>query len=235
MRSVIKNASFAASFVGNYSVAHSLLSPFGERYRARVRGSEDLVLEGFARSGNSFLHFALKLWNRDVRVAHHTHLFCNVSHGLRHGIPCVVLIREPGPAVASMVSWDGLLNGKLCLLGWMHFYQRLLPVIDRCLVIRFEEAVNAPDKCVNRINERFALSLYAPSFGDEQMALIHDRMLARDRQTGKSGLNASVPNEEKTAHKKRVITSLQGSAMLKRAERLYRQVEPYSGADTFDS
>jgi len=224
MKAALKNVSFAASFAGNYPIAHAFLAPLGNRYRARVRGNEDLVLEGFARSGNSFLHFALKLWNRDLRVAHHTHLFCNVSHGLRHGIPCVVLIREPGPAVASMVSWDGLLNSKLGLVGWIHFYRQLLPVIDSCLVLRFEDSVNAPDKCVTRINERFALSLDAPLFCAEQKALIHTRMLARDQKTGKSGANASVPNEEKAVNKERVLVAMQESALLAKANTLYKHV-----------
>lgn len=228
MKAALKNISFAASLAGNYPIAHFFLAPFGDRYRARVRGDEDLVLEGFARSGNSFFHFVLNLWNHDLRVAHHTHLFCNVSQGLRHDIPCVVLIREPGSAVASMVSWDGLLNSRLALLGWIHFYRQLLPVIDQCLVIRFEDSVTAPDECVARINERFAISLVALPFCDEQRARVHARMLRRDKKTGKSGANASVPNREKSAYKEQVLASLKESDLLRKARLLYRQVLLYS-------
>lgn len=230
MKVAVKNVSFAASLLGNYPIAHAFLAPLGDRYRARVRGDEDLVLEGFARSGNSFFLFALKLWNRNLRVAHHTHLFCNVTQGLRHNIPCVVLIRAPGPAVASMVSWDGLLNSRLALLGWIHFYRQLLPVIEQCLVLRFEDSVTEPEACVAYINERFALSLAALPFCDEQRARIQARMLARDKKTGKFGPNASIPNEEKSERKERVLASIRGSALLQKAEQLYRQVLRYSDA-----
>jgi len=73
----------------------------GHRARAVDRATE-LVIEGFARSGNTFAVAAFSLAQpRPVRLAHHLHAPAQVLLAARMGIPCIVLVRDPVDAVAS--------------------------------------------------------------------------------------------------------------------------------------
>lgn len=224
MSAVVKNVTFVGSLVGNYAFAHPVLSLLKARYPNRVKGGEDLVIEGFARSGNSFFHNALMLWNPGLKTAHHCHLFCNVQKALALNIPCVVLIRDPGQAVASMVVWDGKLDPRLGLLGWMHFYRQLLRVRDKCLILRFDEVINEPEVCISRMNERFGLELLSQPFFEKERRLIYRRLSDLDRNTGKGVFNSSVPNNIKSRRKEKVLSVMQGSSLLQGAERLYHRI-----------
>lgn len=71
------------------------------RYKPHLIATEDkdLVVEGYPRSANTFVVEFIRIVAGDhgeqVKFAHHTHDAKNVELGIKSGLPCLVLIREP--------------------------------------------------------------------------------------------------------------------------------------------
>ncbi|MGJ3241830.1 MAG: hypothetical protein ACFE0O_02565 [Opitutales bacterium] len=141
-----------------------------------VNPSSPVVIEGFPRCGNSFAHSAFRRANPEVGpIATHVHHEAQVILACRWQRPCLVLVREPAPAVISLgaltvadalshgrpapgrLPWHGYLN------AYNRFYRTLLPYRKSLVIAPFEVATRRIDACVQALNDRFGTHFTLPS------------------------------------------------------------------------
>jgi hypothetical protein len=179
----------------------------------RVTADTELVMDGFPSSGNSYsiaaLRFACRQEARpEPAVAHHMHNPGQLLYALRRGIPVLLLVREPGAAIASLVSrWPYLRIGQ-GLRAWTAFYERLLPGADRMLVADFGDVTGDFGAVIRRVNARFGTHLPVFEHTDANARAIYspDEQGRQDRRDRADAARAELadpanadPLEEATA------------------------------------
>jgi hypothetical protein len=115
-----------------------------EKLRFQITPETTVVVDSYPRSANSFFEAAFtRAHGGRERVAHHSHAAAQVLAGVRLGLPCVVLLREPEAAIASFFEMNG---GDypidLCTLEYAVFYETLTSVANCIVVVETDELEN---------------------------------------------------------------------------------------------
>ncbi len=181
-----------------------------------VGGATDLVVEGFARSGNSLAVAAIAAAQREpIRIAHHVHAPAHVLEAVRLRRPVLLVIREPADAAVALVESKPFLTAEAALRGWVRFHEPLVRVRGRIVVATFEHVHEDLASAVERLNERFGTTLVPPAAGaavdperyfDERTGHGLPMIGRTGSGSGSGGINAARPSRR----------------MLERAQRLYR-------------
>src|SRR5688500_9849861 len=111
----------------------------GRRRPLMVNRDTELVIEGFPRSGNSFVVLGFEAaQGRKVRVAHHQHAPSQIKRGVSMKIPVCVLIRRPMDAVRSLsVMFPGV-SFELGLSTYRDFYEDIYGLRESFVIATFE-------------------------------------------------------------------------------------------------
>lgn len=145
-----------------------------------------IVIEGFPRSGNSFAHKAFQRANPAAhrRIATHQHRSSQVRKAEQHGVPILVLLRAPEPAVTSLLAFaqeTGQLSAlspaqaRGCLAETLRRYirfHRRIAGVERMLVARFEQATRDFGAVTERLNATFGTDFAAFDHSEANVAAL---------------------------------------------------------------
>jgi hypothetical protein len=226
IKNIYKNMGFLIASTGNYLFLLPLFRLFKNRYPCYAIPDATICIEGFPRSGNTFFVTAFHQWNPESTVAHHSHLASNAKYSVKQHKPTVILIREPAEAIASAIAWDGrnrrVLPG-VGLMAYIIFYQSLHKYRQEILFLDFNEAVNQPDKCIEKINQHFGVNFNANEFTEKENDRLRDVLANQDMQKQRSDLSSSLPNERKGKLKTAILPEITTHSLFKRAQTLYEE------------
>jgi hypothetical protein len=125
-----------------------------------VEKSTDIVMEAFVRSGLSFAVAAFRLAQepRAMRIAHHTHSPSTLIDGIRHGVPSLLIVRNPKDAAMSYVikTPDASIGGTL--RGYVRFHRPLLDRRSELVIGTFEQVTGDLGSVIRRLNDRSGTS-----------------------------------------------------------------------------
>ncbi len=193
-------------------------------------GATEVCIEGFLRSGNTFIVIAFQqAQRRVVSIAHHVHAAGAVIEAARLGVPTIVLIRPPEESVLSyVVRWPEITLGQ-ALRGYLRFYAPLVGYRDRFVVARFAEVTSDPGGVIARLNARFGTSFEPFEPTQENLAAVRRELDRWDANPFRSGgpieLGRGRPTEEKEALKERLRAAYRGRSLSRgraHAQDLYR-------------
>jgi hypothetical protein len=167
----------------------------------------DLVIEGFPRSGNSFAREAVLLSNPTLRVASHLHAAAHAIAAVRWGVPTLILVRDVDAAVSSLLVRNRETDAGRLFGDYLRFYSALQPYRDRVVVAAFDEVVGDFGHVVERVNQRFGLTLvpfeHTPANRDRVFArldgaariddAIDERIVSRPSEWRRQALVADPP------------------------------------------
>ena len=126
----------------------------------QITDHTDLVVEGFPRSGNTFAVFALQDAARHrLRLSSHVHHPSQVKLAVERGLPTVLVVREPVGTLASYLSFGQHGRPAAVLKEYSGYLRELVPYVDQLVVCDFTEVVSDLSAIIDRINERFAMSI----------------------------------------------------------------------------
>lgn len=126
---------------------------------SRITRETKLVIEGCPRSGNSYALAAFRYANGPaVKVTSHRHSPTAVRTGLRRGIPVMVIIRHPRATIASGLQYYPDQPPQWAIEVYRSFYEGVLPVADRVMIVTFEEVTADMGEVIRRANARFGTS-----------------------------------------------------------------------------
>ena len=125
----------------------------------RITADTALVIEGFPRSGNSFVTTAFGLAvGADVRRSSNTHLPGQVRIAVARGLPTLVLIRRCADAAASLCVAAPYLTPAMAVEEWLRFYRAVAPYQSRFVLATFDEVTADFGVVMERVNTRFHTS-----------------------------------------------------------------------------
>ena len=217
------------------SVAKDLISPhpwlflplyrlFGKPHikAMLIADRTDIVIEGFPRSANTFAALAFLSSQKTARsLAHHLHSEAQILEGVRRGVPCVALIREPEEAIRALKFAFPAYDENCALKRWIRFYEGISRVRDRVVIADFNTVTKDFGSVIADVNGKFgtAFDIFdGEEGGSEQvLGLISDL----DRKTGGSlGAAGAKPSEEKARQKKKIALHFDAKALAK-AQRIF--------------
>lgn len=222
---------FVAQHEGLYRVASGLR---GNRQLAR--GNEDLVIDGFPRSANSWAEAAFRVSQScggPLHLAHHCHAAAQLLAGARLGLPTLVLVRAPTDAV---LSYSEMLQVPVPLsqlfLDYVALYKPLLPRSDCFCFVGFESVTNDFGKVVQKLNATYSLSFDVPVHNSEFVSRVREEMdrisIARTgqptRYSGARGAEFAKERERRRNTLKQALDSTLDTAPARAAANIYQQL-----------
>lgn len=153
----------AKSVLGRYDSTLPLLSFFPNLRSSMIVGpTTEVCVEGYPRSANTFTHEALTSANPGLEIAHHVHQPAQVMRAARFGIPCVVLVRDPAPAIASLYVFNrGQSSMRRLIADYAAFYEGAYGAVasGAAAVCRFDDATASTTTASEVLNSRFGCDL----------------------------------------------------------------------------
>ena len=238
IKKIYKNLAFLVAAWGNFLALLPLFRLFKKRYPCYAVPNADICIEGFPRSGNSFFVTAFQQWNPEAIIAHHSHLASNVKHSVRNNKPAVVLIREPAEAIASAIAWDGrdarVVPG-VGLIAYLVFYLSLRKYEEDILFLDFHEAVDHPDRCIVKINQRFGTDFGTHEFTEREDSRLRKVLVDHDARERRTDLSSSLPNERKRILKSAITPEITSHSLFSRAQAVYDEYATVASEDRSSS
>lgn len=147
----------------------------------KVIGPEtELVIEGYMRSANTYaVHAFQSAQRRPVALAHHLHAPAQLIRAARHGVPALVLIRDPEDTILSQVQWEPDISMRAALMTYVRFYRTLEPYAGDLLTATFPQVTEDFGEVIRRLNTRFGtdFDVYEPT--EEHQRLCFELMQER--------------------------------------------------------
>lgn len=164
--------------------------------------SSMMCMEGFPRSGNSFSYRCVVtlLGVPDQAIAHHTHSPANVWRAIRRNLPTYVFVRQPMEACISLILYGACDTLEESLQAYEDFYRPLVSLLDRIVVVPFEDLVASPAAFLNRVADD--LGLERIDWSGATAALMEDVIRRADEQFHVENYDRnSLPSREKDRRK----------------------------------
>jgi hypothetical protein len=143
---------------GQYPMVALPLARLGG-YGVPIDRRTEVVIEGYPRSGTSFVVAAFRMaQGRPTGIAHHVHAPAQVLAAARRGIPAIVLIDEPERAVVELALARPNITVAGALRGYVRFYSPLVRDRSTFVVATTSQAMTELGSVIRRVNERFGTS-----------------------------------------------------------------------------
>jgi hypothetical protein len=127
-----------------------------------VEPDTDICIEGFPRSGNTFLCKLVKELNPDLKTANHKHSVGHIKHAFYLNKPVVILIRDPLDAITSELirySGDGKKISKhlYTINRYIQFYDYVSKVSNQVILVTFAELTQDTERVLYELERKYAL------------------------------------------------------------------------------
>jgi len=174
--------------------------------------SDDLYLDGFPRSGNTYTKSFVTHFYPDYVFAHHLHTVAAIKMALKHNLKCIILMRNPIDSVASWaIMKDYYGQGSMAdanfleflMMEWKSYYTFVHANIGKLHVLPFHKIVQA-----ERLADYFAEVCDDDIKIEESDIENFDRKI-RENQKNKPDKRTSTPNKQRTEMKKQVKEKLE--------------------------
>lgn len=182
--------------------------------------SSSLCMEGFPRSGNTFLLYIYRYWNKDRNICHHTYFPSQIINSVRMNKPCIVTIREPKDAVTSMLMRHPELSVDLALWNYISFYEAIRPHLSRIILAPYDQIMDNPSQIFASANKKFGCNITYGLYSTELRQKFLDKLYHR-RPKHIVPNNYDSPDRDKISAKTETMQRVLASKRYKIAEGLY--------------
>ncbi|MCW4049050.1 MAG: hypothetical protein NWE89_04865 [Candidatus Bathyarchaeota archaeon] len=127
-----------------------------------VNAETDICIEGYPRSGNTYLYKLIKELNLELKTANHKHSVGHIKQALYIGKPVVILVRNPLDAITSELirySRDGQNISKhlFAINHYIQFYDYVSEVSNQVTLVTFDKLTQNTEAVLEELNSKFQL------------------------------------------------------------------------------
>jgi len=165
-------------FFGRYPMLFfsifKLLAPSSTVRECLLNTDSEIVIEGFPRSANTFSVVAFRYaQNRAVPMAHHLHVEAQILAGVRKGLPVIVLIRQPEPAIKSLMIRHNHITENEALVRYIEFYSAVKRVKESVVIADFDSVTRDFGSIISLVNEKFGSKFKLFEHNDENVSAVY--------------------------------------------------------------
>lgn len=186
-----------------------------------VSDKTEICIDGFQRSGNTFLTYYFQKFNPSTKLAHHTHSVLQIKEATQKQLPLIVTIRHPLESISSLVCYDTRLSVGVALYAYIYFYKSLLK-FPNAIFFDLKENKESPWKIIQAINTHFTTNFEAPELSKKKMSQFLELMAVE--LPGPSVMSATIPNEIKQKEKAIIKQELIKYKHYRKAVKLYLEL-----------
>jgi hypothetical protein len=206
-----------------------------------VMSDTDLVVEGFPRSGNTFVYFALQMSQpKPLKLAHHFHAPAQIMAAVRWGRPAMVIIRNPLDAVCSLlqrnIQHESMITPRQALRNWIRFYKSLLSYRHGFITATFNQTTSDFGRVIQLVNEQFGTEFKLFQHNQANVAACFRAIEERNMQHFGAGkiIESSIarPSAGRALKKEHILKALNVSGledMRKHAAEIYAYYADWAG------
>jgi hypothetical protein len=208
-------------------VARRLHADYENRF---IEDDTELVIEGFGRSGSTFMVLAFEsVQRRPVKTAHHTHAAAQVIVAARRRLPTLLIVRPPLDAALAHMDRRRI-PPRPALAAWIRYHSRIAPYLDRILPVELSQVSTDVGAVIRAMNEHFGTDYEVFEHTPENEATLFEQ-IERDnvRKYGGSTYWVAKPTPERAARKAALRSELEApdlADLRERAEALHRRFFP---------
>lgn len=192
-----------------------------------------IVIDGFPRSGNTFLYALFVDVFRISPVAHHIHSESQINLGVKLKKPIIIFVRNPLDSVISLVIRNQSVPLKVGLEDYLRFHKNLLRHINNeaceMYIWNFDD-INHIDSLVSR--NSYLKSIGITKVTKEDIELINERIEFYDRLDQKNSrlnkLTVSRPHSGrdhlKSHLKEQLFKSKENIEILRQCQSIYSEL-----------
>lgn len=197
--------------------------------RRLVQPGDDIVIDGFPRSANTFATHAFIRANPLAVVGNHCHCVAQFKLAAEYDIPAVLVLRHPVDASVSTAIYSLDIDPLRALTRWLTFHRLVEKYQEHFLVAPFDVITTRFSRIVDTVNGRWNTSFAA---GDDDsaavFAAIQSHQDAIDISRGFSRPERlPAPKQSRNEARKRLalqLTEPDGLALSREAQHLYGQL-----------
>ena len=120
-----------------------------------VSKKTSIVIEGYPRSGNTFLSKVIEYCNDEINIASHLHYPYQVIFGANLNKPIIILFRSPEAAVSSLMIRNKKMDIKTALLYYKFYYSEILKYKDDIVLVSFDNMLKNLPKLIDCVNKKY--------------------------------------------------------------------------------
>ena len=179
----------------------------------------EILITGLPRTGNSFATNAFRLaQDRPVRIAHHEYPPPQIVGAARHGIPALLIVRDPDDVAVSRVVSHPPLTLKQALIDFVQCYTAVMPWSEHFVLATFPEIVTDFGLVTRRVNGKFKTDFREFQHTDENVSrafdLIDDRYNAMSPEAKQTfGFKVARPSSDRDQAKGRIFHELESAKL----------------------
>jgi hypothetical protein len=195
----------------------------------------ELVIEGFARSANTFAVEAFELAQpRPVRIVHHLHAPAQIIAAVRLGIPTIALIREPQDAIVSYLIREPCATPRMGLAEYIRFYKAVRRHRQSLVVADFDVVTTDFGSVIREVNKRFGTAFAEFEHTEKNIQKCFRVIEEGNRETYGAVLESTIsrPSPHRGEIKRDIIQGYRAESLTRlrlEAERLYSALVSESG------
>lgn len=192
------------------------------------KSSDHLYVDGFPRSGNSYVDYFLRNFHPHLDYSHHLHTIAGIKIAIKKGTTPIILIRNPLDVVASfsiMKSYynKGSLSDNNLIINiineYIDYYQFVFDNFNKLKILPFTKIMN-----IEELNDFFCnnLSNINKGYSVEELKAFHENFVKM--QSEKPSDRTSTPNEKRNSKKKIIKERILNLDSYKKANTLYLKI-----------
>ena len=202
----------------------------GIKLRRVCRKGDDVVIDGFPRSANTYAtHAFIMAQPREIKIGNHCHAAAQFFLSKKYGVPAMLVIREPVGAVSSLMVFRGQSDPTEAIAQYIAFHQPLKRIRGSFLVAPFDLVISDLGECVRQLNAKFKTNFSSKMPENEVVFLdIAEHRGRFPLSSEKHHVNRwTVPAAQKAEINliaRKAITSNKFKKKLAAANRLYQEI-----------
>lgn len=191
---------------------------------------DDLYVDGYPRSGNTYFASLLNNFCPRLRFSHHLHVPAALKIALKSSVPSVVLIRAPADAIASNIYRKRHVNDihmsnrlvRMLIDDYISYYCQALEQADSIMFAIFTELKSDPLRVLSSALNCAKYDDVAVVPNDDSLASFRESFTERERQ--KAAGATSLPDFDSREEKLRYAELVASQASFADAAELYERI-----------
>jgi hypothetical protein len=199
-----------------------------------VTRRSDLVIEGYARSANTYAVAAFQIASGGrLAIASHTHLATHIKRACRLGVPCIALVRNPVDAIASLGVRLNVEQFSNEVDAYADFYESILPLRERLMFAHFADITCRMEAVLGEARRRYRLEVEELTNRELAERKVFEVIEAMERADSGTCVvretHVGRPSRVRAEATERAIAALRRPEYTKGLERCIRVYESISG------
>jgi hypothetical protein len=217
-------------YIRNSAVLYPIYIKWVVRNKSAIFPDADtqLHLTGFQRSANTYCYNIIRSALPSLRLSTHIHTIGSLKLAKRHGVPTILLLRDPFATCGSYMLKCGISVSDIILHDVLSDYYEYHDYAwnhkDHLNIISFSNAISGPEYILRYVVK--FLNLPITDEGIQQGASVGQKLVEK-KEALKDPEGSSLPTKERTRKKEVLRERFEQIPLYREAQQIYEKLHAH--------